>query len=341
MFKNNKKAKELSTSAKELLHEANDGFKEGSCQLNENLQAYIALRSSVTNKTLKEFDNTYFEIKNIDFDDTNLSIGHGELENIDHVFQGTLEEVKAVHVEEISSGSFGAFFKAAIYAVIAFVVAVVGGILASGSNIYLDRMPEPSQINTLLTWFGNLADPGNGDANKGALLIGGVIAIIVFIVAFTKMSSRAAQNLKKAEVTHAQADAAHHKKVAQTQKTVSLSDYTFELATTLKTVQVYMNEFNAIMQRILHVEGSDYTEYSEQSKKDVQMAATIHKRINSIITTNVIAEDGEVTPETRKALEECEDCIKQHVGITESTTTEPTETTEITETTETIEKEDA
>lgn len=316
MFTNNQKAKELTSSAKELIHEADDGFKDGICQLNENLQTYIALRSSVTNKTLKEFDNTYFEIKNIEFDDTNLSIGHGELENIDHEFQNTLEEVKPVHVEEVNSGSFGALFQAAIFAAVAFVIAVVVGILASGSNIYLDKVPEPSQVTTLLAWFGNLADPGNGDANKGALLLGGLIAIIVFIVAFVKMSSRAAQNLKKAEVAHAQADAVHHKKLAQTHKTVTLSQYTLELSTTLKTVQVYMNEFNAIMQRILHVEGDDFSEYSEQSKKDVQMAATIHKRINSIITTNIVAEDGQVTPETRKALEECEECLKQHTETT-------------------------
>jgi hypothetical protein len=315
MFKDNKKAKELSQEAKELLQEADSGFLESSCQLNENLQAYIALRNEVTQKTLKEFDDAYSQIQNVELSKEKITIEADKLENIDYEFQNTLEEVQPVHVEEVKSGAFGAFFKAGIFAVIAFAVAVIGGILASGSNIYLDKVPEPSQINELLTWFGNLADPGNGDANKGALLLGGVIALIVFLIAFTKMNARASENLKKAQKAHELADEVHQKKMQQAQKSMSLSEYSLALAQMLKTVQIYMDEFNAIMRRIIHVEGTDFSEYSEKSKKDINMAVTIQRRINDIITTNVIAEDGEITPETRKALEECEECIKQHTDV--------------------------
>ncbi len=312
MLKNNIKAKELSQSAKELLHEADSELEESSCQLDENLQAYIALRSSVINKSLKEFDTTYSEIKNIELDDTKLSIGQEELENINSTFNSSLGKIKDVHIQKVKSGSFGAFFKAIIYAVITFLVAVIGGILASGSNIYLDKMPQQSQITNLLVWFGNLIHPGHGDVIKGSLLLGGGIALVVFLVIFTKIIFRASQNLKRAKLSHAQADATHHKKVSHIQKTVSLSEYTLELATILKTLQIYMNEFNAVMHRIIHVEGKDFNNYTQQSKKDIQTAVIISKRINTIITTNIIAEDGEITPDTRQALEECENCVKQH-----------------------------
>ncbi len=312
MFGNNKKAKELSVSAKEMLYEADSELKESSCQLNDNLQAYIALRSSVTSKTLKDFDDTYFNIKNIDFDDTNLNVGHGELENIDHMFQNTLENIQDVEVQEVKSGSVGASFKAAFYAIAAFVVVILVGIFASGSNIYLDKMPDAAQLNTLLSWFGNLIAPGRGDATKGALLLGGMVALIVFLVIFIKITFRARQNLKKAERSFEEANAAHEKKNSQTKKKLTLSEYALSLSTTLKTLQVYLNEFNAIMQRILHVEGDNYEEYARDSKKDIRTAVTINKRINSIIRTNVISKNGEITPETRQALEKCQECLDEH-----------------------------
>lgn len=312
MFQNNKKAKELSSNAKELLEKAKHEFHESSCQLNENLQHYIALRKAVTSKTLKEFDDTYSTIENVTLEETPITFDTHELESVDHNFYNSLEEVKEVVVEEVKSGSFGAFFKAALYSVTAFIVAVLVGIFASGSNIYLDKMPEESQLNDLLMWFGNIADPGQGDATKGALLLAVLIAAIVFIVVFTKMSTRAAQNLKKAEIALAQADSVHHKKSAHTQKALTLSEYALALSKTLKTLQVYMNEFNAIMQRIIHVEGHDFNDYLEQSKKDINMAVTISKRIHNIITTNIIAENGEITPETREALEQCKECLEEH-----------------------------
>ncbi len=312
MLHTNKKAKELSNSAKELLVTADTALTESSCELNENLQKYFALRTSVTNKTLKDFDDTYFSIKNVDFDDAGLNIGHGELENIDHMFRNTLEPIQEVEVEEVKSGGIGATLKAFLLATLTFIVMLLVGIFSSGANVYLDKIPNTPELNTLLTWFGNFLAPGRGDPTKGAILLIGVPLLIFILVLVVNLIIKAQRNLNTAKKTLEKANEVHEKKSSQAQKSITLSEYAQTLNDTLKTLQVYMHEHNAIMQRILHVEGDDYEAYSRDSKKVVRTAVTIFKRINSIIRTNVIAKNGEISPEARQALAKCKECLEEH-----------------------------
>ncbi len=312
MLHTNKKAKELSSSAQELLVTAENTLTESSCELNENLQQYFALRTSVTNKTLKDFDDTYFEIKNVDFDDAGLNIGHGELENIEHIFRNTLEPIPEVAVEEVKSGGLGATFKAFILATLTFFAMLLVGIFSSGANVYLDKIPSTPELNTLLTWFGNFLAPDRGDPTKGAILLIGVPLLVFVLVLLVNLAIKAQRNLKTAKAALEKANEVHEKKHIQAKKTVTLSEYAKTLYDTLRTLQVYMHEYNAIMQRILHVEGDNYEEYSRDSKKAVRTAVTIFKRINSIIRTNVIAKDGEISPEARQALEKCKECLEEH-----------------------------
>ncbi len=312
MLHTNKKAKELSNSAKELLVTADNALTQSSCELNENLQQYFALRSSVSNKTLKDFDDTYFEIKNIDFDDAGLNIGHGELENIDHMFRNTLEPIEEVEVEAVKSGGVGATFKAVLVATFTFIALLLAGIFLSGANVYLDKIPSTPELNTLLTWFGNFLAPGRGDPTKGAILLIGIPLLVFVLILVTNLIIKAQRNLKRAKTALEKANEVHEKKHSQAQKSITLSEYAKTLHDTLKTLQVYMHEYNAIMQRILHVEGDNYEEYSRDSKKAVRTAVTIFKRINAIIRTNVIAKNGDISPEARQALEKCKECLEEH-----------------------------
>jgi len=312
MLHTNQKAKALSDSAKELLVTADNALTKSSCELNENLQQYFALRSSVSNKTLKDFDDTYFDIKNVDFDDAGLNIGHGELENIDHMFRSTLEPIEEVNVEEVKSGGIGATLKAFFAAAVTFIVMLLGGIFLSGANVYLDKIPDTPELNTLLTWFGNFLAPERGDPTKGAILLIGVPLLVFVLVLAANLIIKAQRNLNAAKAALEKANEVHEKKSSQAHKSITLSEYAQTLNDTLKTLQVYMHEYNAVMQRILHVEGDDYEAYSRDSKKAVRTAVTIFKRINAIIRTNVIAKNGEISPEARQALAKCKECLEEH-----------------------------
>ncbi len=312
MLHTNKKAQELSASAKELLITAENELEQSSCELNENLQKYFSLRTSVTNKTLKDFDDTYFEIKNVDFDDAGLNIGHGELENIDHMFRSTLDPIPEVEVEAVKSGGLSATLKAFLLAILTFFAMLLAGIFSSGANVYLDTIPNTPELNTLLTWFGNFLAPDRGDPTKGAIVLIGVPLLVFTLVLLVNLAIKAQRNLKTAKTVLEKANEVHEQKNIQAKKTVTLSEYAQTLNDTLRTLQVYMHEYNAIMQRILHVEGDNYEEYSRDSKKAVRTAVTIFKRINAIIRTNIIAKNGEISPEARQALAKCQECLEEH-----------------------------
>lgn len=65
------------------------------------------------------------------------------------------------------------------------------------------------------------------------------------------------------------------------------------------------------MQRILKAEGTDYRNYSAESKKRIASAASVAVSVKAVLDTPLLTESGELTEESAELSVEIQDRAKQ------------------------------
>ncbi|RLA69318.1 MAG: hypothetical protein DRG24_08675 [Epsilonproteobacteria bacterium] len=299
----NKKARELVASAEQMMHEIENQICDTDLIFEDDLKIYKALREEVSSHTLKTFDDVYIEITNIEFKGAVVTYTDDAMEDIAKEFCNCKDEIKPVYIPKVQSGAFGTTIASLLIgAATATVAAVAVGVTQLGIQIDLKKIPTEAEIAPILEWFGGLLPFGNSsvlDKIEGAVLLGGVAGAVTLIAAFILYNSKSKKNLIVAEATFEEATAVHLEKSTQNRKTMNMTEYIEALERNLETLKIYLDEYNAILRRIVHVEGTDYTAYSIQSQSDVQKALSIYKRTKSLITTKVVTPEGTASPASR------------------------------------------
>ncbi|RLA71926.1 MAG: hypothetical protein DRG24_04260 [Epsilonproteobacteria bacterium] len=300
---NNKKARELVASTEEMMHEIENQICDTDLIFEDDLKGYNALREEVSSHTLKTFDDVYIEITNIEFKGAVVTYTDDAMENIGEEFCNCKDEIKPVYIPKVQSGAFGTTIASLLIgAATATVAAVAVGVTQLGIQIDLKKVPTEAEIAPILEWFGGLLPFGNSnvlDRIEGAALLGGVAGTVTLIAALIFYNSKSKKNLIAAEATFEEATTVHLEKSTQNRKTMNMTEYIEALERNLQTLQIYLDEYNAILKRIIHVEGTDYNAYAIQSQSDVQKALSIYKRTKSLITTKVVTPEGSASSASR------------------------------------------
>ncbi len=301
----NKKAKDLVASAEKMIDDVDSEIAETDSKFESDINNYTALRDDVTADVIKTFDDTYIQIQNVDFKGSIVTYTDDTMENIGDEFCNCKHEIEPLEIKKVKSGLFGAGTGAIVVGAAALAAALSVAVMQMGIEVDTKTIPAPEQINSVLEWF------GRGDMTIGASALGGGVAIITLITGYLLLNSRSKKNLLRAEVDFTEATAAHLDKSTQNRKTMSMTEYIETMEKNLKTLQVYLNEFNAVLQRIVHIEGTDYAAYSITSQRDVHTALSIYKRVKGLICTKVVAPEGAVTSKSKYEMEKGTEFIKE------------------------------
>ena len=313
----NGKARELVASAKEMMHEIENQICDTDLIFEDDLKAYKTLREGISSHTLKTFDDIYLEIKNIEFKGAVVTYTDDTMEDIGEEFCNCKDEIKSVIIPKVKSGAFGAMISGLFAGVATAAAAVAVAVTQLGIQVDPKKIPTEEEITSVLEWFGafvNFGNPNIPDMMEGALLLGGTAGAITLIITFLMLSSKSKKNLIAAEATFEEATAVHLDKSTQNRKTMSMTEYVEALERNLKTLKVYMDEYNAILNRIVHVEGTDYNAYSITSQSDVQKALSIYKRTKSLITTKVVTPEGTVSPASKYEIDKSIKFLEELTG---------------------------
>lgn len=301
----NKKAKELVASAEQMIGDVDSEIAETDSKFESDINNYTALRDDVTADVIKTFDDTYIQIQNVDFKGSIVTYTDDKMEDIGGEFCDCKHEIEPVEIKKVNSGFIGATTGAVVAGVVTLAAALAVAVTQMGIEVDTKRIPTPEQITSVLEWF------GGGDKIIGASALGGGVAIITLITGYLLLNSRSKKNLLRAEVDFTEATAAHLDKSTQNRKTMSMTEYIETMENNLKTLRVYLNEFNAVLQRIVHIEGTDYAAYSSTSQRDVHTALSIYKRVKGLICTKVVAPEGKVTSKSKYEMEKGTEFIKE------------------------------
>ncbi len=302
MIANNQKAKELVTKSQELLSEADNELQTSDNQACENVAKYVQLRKDVLERSISDFDSTYQKIKNCSFQDSEVTYSNKELEDIKEHFYNETPKIVPIDIPHISTAGFSSLIVGLFWSALALVIFIAVSMAMTGSKIYLDVMPTAEQVQPLFEFYANILVPSGGTATQGILFVVGISALIGLICTFIRYHGRSNENLRKAQAVHEEAEKQKIEKDIQNSKIMTLCEYTQKLDETVHTLHVYLEEYNAILHRIIHTEGDDFDEYRLLSRKKVETAAILYKVILRIMNTDIVTADGALNPLSRHAL---------------------------------------
>jgi len=311
MTANNQKAKELIATSQELLNEADDVLRASDDQACENVSKYVQLREDVLEQSVKNFNATYQKINNCSFQDAELNYSGKELEDIKEHFYNETPKIVPIDIPHIRTAGFSSLLIGLFWSALTFVIFIAVSMFMTGSKIYLDVMPTAEQTQPLFEFYGNIVMSANGTAFHGILFTSVISVLIGLIIALLTYHGRSSKNLLLAQNVHEAAQEQKVEKDIQNSKIMTLCEYTQKLDSTVHTLHVYLEEYNAILHRILHTEGDDFEGYRLLSRKKIETAAILYKVISRIMDTDIVTADGALNPLSQHALAIAEERIEE------------------------------
>ncbi|WP_353661287.1 hypothetical protein [Hydrogenimonas sp. SS33] len=299
---NQKRAQELIDRSVEMIESADDRFARAKAALEERIKSLDAIRSHLIAKSLATLRKRFETMSN----EPPLEIAPAAEEPTSRQVMPLFEraDLEPVEIKEVRRGKAGAFFGALFAALLTVAVALIVAAVATGEPLTPETLTDPAKLDVLLTWIGGGAIPGTvGNPLLGAagLL---VAAIAAWLIAWSVLMAKASRrNLAAAEEVYEAAKAYHDKKSDYAEAAEKLAGELEALRQILETCDIYLQEYNASLRRILHMEGEDYESFKPASKERVEQAAECAHALVPLLNIAVVTTEGTPSHQLQQALE--------------------------------------
>lgn len=289
------KAKGLNNEANRKIELAASRLDTLRKQCGDSLTDLGEAKLFVLNHSIDRFLSTFSKIKNADFSESEglleigkLNIDSKEFEELREMtkFSSSLVQGGVAGVTGGALAAFGAYSAAASFA-----TASTGTAIASLSGA--------AASNATLAFFGggSLASGGLGMAG-GTAVLGGLVAGPALLVMGLITSAKAGKSLQnayanvaKAEETCAELSVAADQCIAIRRRCQMYYSLLVRLDATLLPLQYKMED-------IIETEGTDYSKYSINSRKNIAAVVSVVRTIKAVLDTTILTEDGNLTEES-------------------------------------------
>lgn len=284
----NKNANEIVESSTDWLNAQREACGRSLSQLGE--EKIFILENNVT-----EFLDTFQQIKNVDFRDTE---GLDELQKL-HIDENTFTEMRKLvnFAGPLAGGSLAGAAGGALVAFGAYGAAQALAFASTGTAIA--SLSGAAATNATLAFFGggSLAAGGLGMAG-GAMVLGGLVAGPALMVMGLVTGNAAKKNLEKAYTNKSEAiQIASQLNVAGLQcETIRRRTYMFY--NLLARLDAYFLPLIYKMEDVVKNEGYDYRDYTKESKATIASCVSVAVSIKSVLDTPLLTDDGLLTDES-------------------------------------------
>ena len=293
---------ELIAQAKEMVEKSEKETVECINTLDGDISNYEAIKSDLIHNYIspaQELLSRYDFKGDIEIDESKTIINLDDAPTVDPIY-----------VSELSSGKFAGL----ILGLISAIGIIFGWIyLASKAlsiKLSLETIQSTEVQNKILSWIGGGNTGGVGDPLMGTaiLIISGLI--MMWIVYAFKVYLQEESNIKKADEVTAEVIFYCAKKEECKVEMGRISDHINMITSAIKTSMIYLDELNASLRRIKHIEGEvDFDDLHPISQEKVRDTKILVIGIEELISTDMSAEDGTLSKETENMLEQT---IKRH-----------------------------
>ena len=277
-MKKNDAAKMMVNKAKIIVKESEDQMDECKLLLASDLEHYEAAKQDLKDKGM---DASEALLSQLGYEAEENS----ELDEDIVVFEPK-EEVKAIRIEDVSSGAFTGF----IMALIAGAVTLIGMVFLAMTKLniswYVSTVFTKETLTPVIEWYAALVNMAQ-QPMVGAALIGLTVLLVMWIVYKIRVSTRASRNLSMAKEQLETAETYSAQKGTCKDEMDKVDAYIHDAIKTLKTFQVVLHEQEAKLERIYHIEHdkietSDFHHKSNAEMKDTQELINVIKEFMSL-----------------------------------------------------------
>lgn len=291
-----KKANQLIDEARDMVNQSDLEVKDCMEILDEDIDAYEEAKSALTGGSLREHEALLSEV-GFEPEEAHDAGEEG-------VKFGSEDPIKPMMVKDLSSGKFGAF----ILALIAGLAVIAGWAYVAteklGMTLNVSKVPSQEAQNKILAWIGGGMTGGEGNPMVGMVILGVSALIAMWAVYSFRVYLKEANNQKLAQQVNEDAKFYCTQKEECKKEMEKVSKHIHKVVGSLHTYDVFFDELNAKMKRVLHLEGKlPFNEYHPKSKEEMKGATVLINSVNELISTPMAGENGSLSEEGKKVLE--------------------------------------
>ena len=288
-------AGDINKSANEMVQEATDAINLQRDACGKALRYLGEEKLSVLNGSVMQFLDTFKQIKNVDFRD---SEGLEELSKLtidNHDFEEL--EGLAQFAGSVAGGVVGGAASGAIVALGAYGAAQTFAAASTGTAIA--SLSGAAASNATLAFFGggSLAAGGLGMAG-GTAVLGGLVAGPALLVVGLVAGNAASKELEKAKANQAEAEELVAQLRAGALQCEAIRRRTYMFHNLLARLDARFMPLIYQMEEIVKNEGDDYRFYTPKSKKAIASCASLAVTIKTVLDTPLLTDDGLLTDES-------------------------------------------
>ena len=298
---NQKRAEQLVIEARNRIEEADRAFLEAKERLQQKVMRTDTVRQHIAQKSLEKLKSLFGRMKNEEPIELTPVSERSFAEQLQPLYEKT--EIEPVVVENVRGGKAGAFFGSLLAVIVTFVAAMAIGAVGSGLPLSPETFTDKYKVLHILEWLGGgawhtlAANPLFGAVGLLAALLA------VWMITWSIMMGKSARrNLKRAEAIHEAAARYAEKRGEQTQTVEQLNEDLERLEKIYETCDIYLQEFNATIRRILHTEGDDFTAFKPASQRAVTRAAACAEGIAPILNIAIVTTEGTPSRQIERAV---------------------------------------
>lgn len=289
---NNSKATQINKESNTGIEAAKDRLENQRAAVSTALEQLGEAKLNVLNESITAFLNTFEKIKNVDFQS---SLGLEELKNL-NIDEGTFRELKELgnFALEVAGGATAGVVGGALTALGAYGAATTFASASTGTAIA--TLSGAAAHNATLAFFGggSLASGGLGMAG-GTAVLGGLVAGPALLAMGLITSVKSHEKLENALSNKAQAEEIITSLEAASFQCSAIRRRTYMLYNLLVNLDSRFVPQIWKMEDIVESEGTDYSQYSQDSKKMIASAASTACTIKAVLDTPILTEEGELT----------------------------------------------
>jgi len=291
----NDESKALMKNAEMLVSKADKDVKEVEEVVAEHVSEFRAKKQALADSTLAEtkklLEEVNYEYSNDEeFEPFELSLG------------STKEKVD---IKNISAGYFSGFILALIGMLATVATWIFFAAQKTGTAITPDKLPEQSALDAMFTWIGGGMTGSTGNPLFGMITVALTALFIGFLIYKMRVSMKENKNFKVANKAFEKSHIYVEEQKESKSEMERIDKHIVEATPLIEGYSVILEEENAKLKRILHVEGKleDMSEYHTNSKHTMDETANLMKRVERFVNTP-ISKDGRFNEDSVNAYRE-------------------------------------
>lgn len=269
----------------------------------KSLQDLGELKVAILNGSIVRFVNAFSQLKNVDLngienpdEEFRIRLGSKEFDEMKELtkFSSSLIQGSATGLASGALTAFGAYSAATSLA-----TASTGTAIAS--------LHGAAATNATLAWFGggSLASGGTGMAG-GVAVLGGIIAGPALLCMGIIVGAKAGRNLEKARTNAYMTNEICEELENGSAECIMIRRRCYMIYNLLARLDAYLTPLTYAMEEIIKSEGTDYSKYTEQSKKTIVSAAATVSSVKAALDTAVLTDSGALTEESEHLIKKLE-----------------------------------